>query len=46
MLDLSTIPVIDNHCHPVLRDQQMDALSFRGYFLLKSWKRWHLHASP
>ncbi len=32
MLDLTSISVVDNHCHPVLREQQMDALSFRGYF--------------
>lgn len=32
MLDLSGIRVVDNHCHPVLLDQQMDALHFRSYF--------------
>lgn len=32
MLDLSNIPVVDNHCHPVLLNQQMDALQFRSYF--------------
>ena len=32
MLDLSSIPVVDNHCHPVLSAQSMDALRFRGYF--------------
>lgn len=32
MLDLTGIPVIDNHCHPVLLNQQMDALQFRSYF--------------
>lgn len=32
MLDLSNIPVVDNHCHPILLDQHMDALRFRGYF--------------
>ncbi len=32
MLDLSAIPVVDNHCHPVLLDQAMDALLFRRYF--------------
>ena len=32
MLDLSTIPVVDNHCHPVLLNQQMDTLRFRSYF--------------
>ncbi len=31
MLDLSTIAVVDNHCHPVLLDQHMDALRFRSY---------------
>ena len=31
MLDLTDIPVVDNHCHPVLLDQQLDALQFRGY---------------
>ena len=32
MLDLSTIPVVDNHCHPILHDQTMDGLRFRGFF--------------
>ena len=32
MLDLTTIPVVDNHCHPVLLNQQMDSLHFRRYF--------------
>ena len=32
MLDLTGIPVVDNHCHPVLLNQQMDAVRFRGYF--------------
>ncbi|HVB74089.1 MAG TPA: amidohydrolase family protein [Ktedonobacteraceae bacterium] len=32
MLDLSAIPVVDNHCHPVLLNQSMDALRFRRYF--------------
>src|SRR5689334_16965424 len=32
MLNLDTIPLIDNHCHPVLREQRMDVLQFRGYF--------------
>src|SRR5713226_9765695 len=32
MLDLTAIPVVDNHCHPVLLQQSMDALRFRGYF--------------
>ncbi|GHO73239.1 hydrolase [Ktedonobacter sp. SOSP1-85] len=32
MLDLNTIPIIDNHCHPFLLQQRMDAQTFRGYF--------------
>lgn len=32
MLDLSSIRVIDNHCHPILLNQQMDTLRFRSYF--------------
>jgi len=32
MFDLSSIPVVDNHCHPVQLKQQMDALHFRRYF--------------
>ncbi len=32
MLDLNTIPVVDNHCHPVLLTQKMDAFQFRAYF--------------
>ncbi len=32
MLDLSGIPVVDNHCHPVLLNQQVDAPGFRSYF--------------
>ncbi|HVU67850.1 MAG TPA: amidohydrolase family protein [Ktedonobacteraceae bacterium] len=32
MLDLSAIPVVDNHCHPVLREQQFDTLRYRAYF--------------
>jgi uncharacterized protein len=31
MLNLSAIAIVDNHCHPVLLEQQMDALRFRGY---------------
>ena len=31
MLDLTSIPVVDNHCHPVLLNQNLDVLSFRGY---------------
>ncbi len=32
MLDLTSIPVVDNHCHPVLLEQKMDRLTWRGYF--------------
>ncbi|HJT58930.1 MAG TPA: amidohydrolase family protein [Ktedonobacteraceae bacterium] len=32
MLDLTSIPVVDNHCHPVLLHQQFDALGFRSHF--------------
>ncbi len=32
MLDLTGIAVVDNHCHPVLLNQQMDAFQFRSYF--------------
>ncbi len=32
MLDLSAIPVVDNHCHSILLDQQMDGLRLRGFF--------------
>lgn len=31
MLDLTDIHVVDNHCHPVLLDQHMDRVQFRGY---------------
>src|SRR5947209_3894804 len=31
MLDLTSIAVVDNHCHPVLLNQHMDALQFRSY---------------
>jgi predicted TIM-barrel fold metal-dependent hydrolase len=31
MLNLSSIPVVDNHCHPVLLDQHMDIRRFRSY---------------
>ncbi len=31
MLDLTSIRVVDNHCHPVLLNQHMDALQFRSY---------------
>ncbi len=33
MLDLSTIPVVDNHCHPIFQNQQMDTLQFRTCFV-------------
>lgn len=32
MLDLSGIPIIDNHCHPILKQQKMQVLDFRSYF--------------
>lgn len=32
MLDLSSIPVVDNHCHPILLQQQFTAQQFRSYF--------------
>jgi hypothetical protein len=32
MLDLNNIAVVDNHCHPILLEQHMDALNFRRYF--------------
>ncbi len=32
MLDLTGIAVVDNHCHPVLLEQQMETLRYRGYF--------------
>ena len=32
MLDLNGIPIVDNHCHPMLLQQNMDALQFRSYF--------------
>jgi hypothetical protein len=32
MLDLTGIAVVDNHCHPVLREQQMETLRYRAYF--------------
>jgi len=31
MLDITSIPVVDNHCHPVLLNQHMDVLRFRSY---------------
>ena len=32
MLDLTGIPVVDNHCHPILLKQTMDANGLRAYF--------------
>jgi uncharacterized protein len=32
MLDLNGIPIVDNHCHPMLLQQNVDALQFRSYF--------------
>jgi len=32
MLDFTTIPAVDNHCHPVLLRQHMDVAEFRRYF--------------
>ena len=32
MLDLSAIPVVDNHCHPILLDQSINGLRFRSFF--------------
>jgi uncharacterized protein len=32
VLDLNGIPLVDNHCHPMLLQQDMDALQFRSYF--------------
>jgi hypothetical protein len=32
MLDLTGISVVDNHCHPVVREQQMERLRYRAYF--------------
>jgi len=32
MLDLTSIPVVDNHCHPILLNQHMDIRDFRSYF--------------
>ncbi|HEY7415335.1 MAG TPA: amidohydrolase family protein [Ktedonobacteraceae bacterium] len=30
-LDLSNIAVIDQHCHPIVREQHMDVVRFRSY---------------
>jgi hypothetical protein len=32
MLDLTSISVVDNHCHPILREQQLKTLQYRAYF--------------
>lgn len=32
MLNLSAVPIVDNHCHPVLLNQTMDTLRFRRFF--------------
>jgi uncharacterized protein len=32
MLDLTPIPVVDNHCHPMYRDQQLDVPRLRRLF--------------
>jgi predicted TIM-barrel fold metal-dependent hydrolase len=32
MLDLTDIPVIDNHCHPMMLEQQVNLRQFRRYF--------------
>ena len=32
MLDFTTIPVVDNHCHPILLQQQLDVATFRRFF--------------
>jgi uncharacterized protein len=32
MLDLTSISVVDNHCHPVLLEQRMDGSAFRACF--------------
>ena len=32
MLDLTSIPVVDNHCHPVLLEQRVEVLHFRAFF--------------
>jgi len=48
MLDLSHMPVVDNHCHPVLLNQQMDVLQFRSYFTEAtdaSFSEKHVHNS-
>lgn len=31
MLDFTNIPIVDNHCHPVLLQQKMDVQQFRSY---------------
>ncbi|GCE46682.1 amidohydrolase family protein [Thermosporothrix hazakensis] len=32
MLDLTDIPVIDNHCHSMLLHQHLDTVTYRSYF--------------
>src|SRR5690348_18451566 len=32
MLDLTPIPVVDNHCHPMYRNQQLDVPRLRRLF--------------
>src|SRR6266581_5213716 len=32
MLDLTSIPVVDNHCHPLYLDQQLDVARLRRHF--------------
>lgn len=32
MLDLTSIPVVDNHCHPLYLDQRLDVARLRGLF--------------
>ena len=31
-VDLTDIPVVDNHCHPVLARQDADPATWRGHF--------------
>jgi uncharacterized protein len=33
MLDLTGIPAVDNHCHPVFLNQHLDTLEFRNCFV-------------
>src|SRR5260370_14282065 len=32
MVDMKSIPVVDNHCNPMLLEQRMDAVQFRSHF--------------